>query len=339
MRDLRTFLYIQKLDHIAETRKVGYKMKNVHTILMLTVVVLQANIGLAQKTTSVTEALQTIMRQARNNEPISGVSDAQLKVADPQQVLSLLAPYEKDPAWTVRRMAHLYEVRLARLQPTPEVRQEVTKRLVEASIAFSVHPQANFWLLSFTKKDFNDESKALIGQALAKEDPYFHHILICGVANMTEQLPRLKQLLIDEVAYRNDPNNRYSTKWYYTLGWRARLAKARMGIEEDIKKCIELAEAEQDSTERVLRILPQIGYIRQPEAIKYLQRYLESNKRLPRVKPTAPGMSYSNYVMSILAESLSNYPVKKSESRSYSEEEIDLCRKWMAKQTKWEIIR
>jgi hypothetical protein len=60
---------------------------------------------------------------------------------------------------------------------------------------------------------------------------------------------------------------------------------------------------------------------------------------MPSVREGTPGELYSNYVMSTLAKSLANYPVKQKEDRAYTSEEIKLCRKWMAEQTKWQIIR
>ena len=113
-----------------------------------------------------------------------------------------------------------------------------------------------------------------------------------------------------------------------------------MGVQEDIDRCLELVEGEDDEVERVLRLLDDVGYIRQPAAIKYLRRYLNSEGRLPpQSGPSDPGQKYASFVMSILADCLSNYPVKKDEGHSYKQEEIDLCRQWMAQQTSWKIRR
>lgn len=269
------------------------------------------------------------------------ITDEHLKTANPQQLLALLATYDKDPSSSVRQLAFLYEVRIATLQSRTEIRQEVTNRLVNALVEpnSNISPHPYRWLLLFTKDDFNDDTKTMIRNALVKDKPEASIIRICGVADIKEELPRLEKFLIDETAYTKDPKMKHFPKWYYTLGWSTRLARARMGVKKDIARCIELTETEQDSDERVLRILPDIGYIRQPEAIECLRKYLESNKRLPPVKATAPGELYASRAMHILAESLENYPVKKKEARNYTKEEIDLCRKWMAKQKKWIIKR
>ncbi|MCH8120533.1 MAG: hypothetical protein IIC00_12485 [Planctomycetes bacterium] len=307
---------------------------------------LKDSVGKPHLVPAVKEAEKTLRKIENKEHPRIKISNTQLKAADPQHVLSLLAPYERDESRAVRRLAHLYGVRLAGLQPRPEVRQEVTARLVKVLVTpnSDLSPAPYKWLLSFTEKDFSNNTKAVIRQTLDKDNPN-HGLIgirgvvrICGVANIREELPHLKGLLIDELAYQAKADKTHNKKWYLTVGWAARLARARMGIKEDIVRCIELAEAEQDSTERVLRILPQIGYIRQPEAIKYLQKYLESKKRLPSVKATVLGELYASRVMHILAESLISYPVKKKEARNYTQEEINLCRKWMSEQTKWVII-
>jgi len=313
-----------------------------YPITLLFCGVLHMSIGLGASEPGIETKLQMIMGQTRINKPFDGISDAELQTVDPQLLLSLLEPYEKDPVWMVRRLAYLYEVRLARLQPRPEVRQEVVKRLIEGLIT-GRSKQATKWLLSFKAEDFSDATKEMIREALAQADidkvGGAPSIWLCGVANMKDQLPRLKKLLINEVAYSSDPNMRHFPKWYYTSGWAARLARARIGVKEDIQKCIELVEKEAESNDRHFMLLHDIGYIRQPAAINYLRQYLESDKRLPSVRAGTPGEPVSNYVMSILAESLRNYPVKRKEARNYTEQEIDRCRKWMSQQTTWQIIR
>jgi hypothetical protein len=269
------------------------------------------------------------------------ITDEKLKNADPQKLLALLAKYNSNKSYSVRRLALLYTVQIANVHPTEDIRKEVTYRLVSALTA-PLDPNANLkpdvykWLLTFTKDDFNESSKEMLHNALAKNMPDPGVMKICGVADMKEELPRLKELItIDEIQYMNDDSiMRKIWPWYNTRGWTARLARARMGVKEDIIKCIELAESEADVNVRVDRILPNIGYVRQPEAIEYLKKYLESDGYIP-----PPGQSYASLTVHILSVSLSNFPVKQSSSRNYSQEDIDLCRKWMSEQKEWEIIR
>ncbi len=310
--------------------------------LSLIVFALPVPLGLSKEQADIGTLLRAKMEQLRGPDRDLTVdiriTDEKLQAADPSQVLAILAPYENDSEWSVRHTTHIIIARVANMHPVTGIRQEVARRLLEAEFNATDRGAVTL-LMNFTAKDFNSGAREMVRQALARENINRHHVQICGVANIQEELPHLRELLIDEMAHSKDPKTRRSRKWYFTLGWSARLARARMGAKEDIDKCIELAETEKNLQERVLRILPDIGYIRQPEAIQYLQKYLESDQRLSPVSPPVPGEPVSSYVMSILAECLRNYPVKRREARGYTQEEIDLCRKWMAQQTTWDIRR
>jgi hypothetical protein len=309
------------------------------TISIIFLLLASASPGLAGNT-DLASRLKAKMESVRIREypPEITITDEQLRAADPNQLLAVLAPYGKDPEWPVRHAAYAYMVRVATIHPVARIREEVVRRLVDAVYSGIGHNEGP-WLLRFTAKDFDDRSRNAIRQALSREPVSALTVQLCGVANIQDQLPRLEGLLIDEVAYISDPKMRHFPKWYYTLGWDARLARARLGVKEDITRCIELAEREKNATERVLRILPQIGYIRQPEAIEYLRKYLESNDRLPPTNPGMPGRSYASWVMDILAQSLQGYPVKQKPAGNYTEQEIKVCRKWMANKANWRIIR
>lgn len=268
------------------------------------------------------------------------ITDDKLEAADPQDVLATLAPYEKDSEWSVRHMAHIIIARVADAHPITQVRREVATRLVRAQLS-GTDKGAGRLLMNFTAKDFNDESKALIRQALAEAniakvggDP---SIWLCAVANMQEELPRLKQLLIDELAYSTDPKMRHSPKWYFTSGWAARLARARMGVKADIEKCLKLVDTIESVDKKVTILLHDVGYIRQPAAIEYLKKYFLSDLRLSA--RGGIGEPVAKYLMPILADCLRDFPVESREGRTYTDEEIDLCRKWMSGRTKWNIVR
>jgi len=82
-----------------------------------------------------------------------------------------------------------------------------------------------------------------------------------------------------------------------------------------------------------------VAYIRRPEAMEYLRQHFLSDARLSPTNPGVLGEPVSNYLMSVLADCLSNFPVKRKEARNYTKEEVDLCRKWISEQIKWDIIR
>ncbi len=313
-------------------------MKNIikYAMLMVGVTVILGNADPASDTNNFMALLEAKLNSFRVSEypPDIKIAGEQLKNADPCQVFGLFSKYENDPCWIVREQTYRQEVYFANLQPKPEIRQEVVCRLIKAFVDpnSGLSGQASTWLLTFNEKDFNNGAKGIIRKVMEK--PGKGTVLICGVANIQEELPHLKELLVDELEY----EKRTREPWWFQLSWNARLARARMGVEEDIEMCIDMIEHEVDST-NTFELLGSLGYIRQPQAIESLKRYLESDLRLPQVKLTVPGERYASYVTHILADCLSNFPIEKREGRGYTMEEIELCRKWMSEQTEWKIIR
>jgi len=217
--------------------------------------------------------ISEIMTAKRQNKEAPHLTDERLKQESPERTLSLLKQYEDDNSFSVQHLVYFYEKKIADLHSTPEIRQ----RVVESMVRHLIDPKSQIrrdcyrWLSGFTEKDFNGESKKLLTQQFTeKKVPHFRVILICGVANIQDGLPILEKLLIDEAAHQKDPKNH--TEWYFTSGWYARLARARMGVREDIAKCIELIENEIRINDEIPEILlNNIGYIRQPESIKCLR--------------------------------------------------------------------
>jgi hypothetical protein len=307
--------------------------------LVLILASIQRGACLGNDVANIESRIAGIMNNHRENRPFKGLTDQELVTADANDLLRILGAYEDDQAWVVRRLSCWYQYRLAQVHPEAMVREEVVRRLVKASVSGSVK-QANKWLLTFTANDFNEDSKQLIREALKKEKVNRWHVLLCGVADMKEQLPFLGKLLIDELEHQaKEQRGEEGFDWYYTTGWAARLARARMGVESDIKKCLELVDTVEDPDRRVVTLLPDIGYIRQPQAIEYLQKYLESEKRLSPVKPTVQGELHASRAMHILIASVRDFPVKMMKTRGYRREEIEQARKWMREQKPWNIIR
>ena len=102
-----------------------------------------------------------------------------------------------------------------------------------------------------------------------------------------------------------------------------------MGVEHDIKRCIEVVESETDDVMRVTRLLPELAYVRAPRVIAHLRRYLDSERGLPPVRGRGKGVAYAQRAAALLAKVLPDFPVKQYVG-GYSEEDIEACRKWMA---------
>lgn len=207
----------------------------IRTTWVIVFLALQSSSGLANERDDIAGILSQRIDAVRAKQPIErAISKEQWQASDPNRVLSVLSPCRKDSSRAVRRLALVYGMELAEAHPTPSVRREVSGWLVESAIAHSVSGELR-WLKKFTASDFDDRSKALVRQALlqpADEAGGDVSVWICGIADMRDQLPRLNELTMDELNYQAGRMN--VRKWYLTTAWAARLARARMGVKEDM---------------------------------------------------------------------------------------------------------
>jgi hypothetical protein len=266
------------------------------------------------------------------------ITDDMLRAEDPQKALDLFEPYVKDPSSTIRMRACTLLRRTAVLHSTPAVRQRVVATLLDAYVR---NPgEVDLELSVFQREaDFSPAAKEIIRRLMAGD--VRRPINLCGVAQLRDQLPCLGELLIDEA--------QYGPSWWATQGWRARLARARMGLQEDVQHCIALVESEPNETLRVGHLLAHIAYIRQPEAIRYLQKYLDSDKRFPDqhggIEGDTRGQPYAYVALRLLWQCLDGFPAGRrigAESRQeflQTWPDVEQARRWMHQQTEWHIIR
>jgi hypothetical protein len=222
------------------------------------------------------------------------------------------------------------------------------------------------WLLGFTSADFSEASQELVREflagALERGNRHLRRniILLAGVARLRSELGALERFILgeevklrqkhsaymqgvrDEIArhgewqqlskYRKKVYSRMLAKqyWQNSLMWAALRARARMGVKEDIERCIELVRSHPDEDYRVVWLLRELSYVRQPEVVDYLYEYLKSDKmeeyKGRDVKPT----SYAQRAAMALGEMLRGFPHKKNYGPD--KETIERCRKWMAEQ-------
>jgi hypothetical protein len=189
-------------------------------------------------------------------------------------------------------------------------------------------------------------------------------ILLVGIANVQSQLARLGELVgrwddrlrqmhqreIGEwhkqmVAYGENPPRglqasgellRKKTYWQSSSLWDVLRARARMGMKEDIRRCIEMAESHPDPNYRAAYLFDQLAYIRQPEVVEYLRSYLDDNRVPVRRSKDVVVASYAARAASALAGMFENPPIKSYQTRP---ENILTLQKWMAEQKTWRIVR
>ena len=291
-------------------------------------------------------------------------------------MLTYLEEYLADPCSRVRWHAYRSVMLLGLDANDPQARQKIVTRLV-MGVRDDAYNSGYLvrWLLQFTSTNFSEASRQVVRDVLvramadARTKPREDIILLAGVADLKSELPRLKQFIDEqEVILKErhqkhleywreiieglpDTNNmpaflprrkRFEKQlkkqyWQSSLVWAALRARARMGIKEDIARCIELVGSHPDEDYRVGWLLKELSYVRQPEVVDYLHKYLKSEKVRESKGPDTVVGTYAQHAAKALAQMLRGFPGRKDIGGD--KDTIELRRKWMAEQKQWEIIR
>jgi hypothetical protein len=185
-------------------------------------------------------------------------------------------------------------------------------------------------------------------------------VLLVGVADMKSELPQLEQLIQENEGKLKEEHERYLAQgrreienmsesmrehygyilqkqyWQKSVVWAALRARARMGVKEDIARCIELVESHPDEDYRVESLLNELSYVRQPEVVDYLHTYLKSDKLEAYKGIDVVRSTYAQYAAIALGRMLCGFPWKKDFPPK--PEMIERCREWMAEQKQRNII-
>jgi hypothetical protein len=296
-------------------------------VSIITLLTFQVN---AQDQT-VEQRLAVIMNLLRQTNTLS--TDAKKLVnQSPESLLEQLAPYENDTSPKIRHFTYTLCKKISDIQGDITTRQIVTSKLVNALADSSplVWQHAAKDLLSFHPDDFTEESKQTIHSYLSQDNPKYEIILIVGTANMTQSLPRLISIANDQ-----SNNSPITGKWCGTSGWAAHLSSARLGHTDSTQYCIEKVSSEPNPVIQVTKLLKDMAYIRQKEAILFIKTYLDSNDRLPSLKANVSGTQYAQYAIDLLAECIINIPIERKYVGAYTPSEISNIRQWMNQESNW----
>ncbi len=280
--------------------------------------------------------LAAMLDQYRNKEILT-IRGADLIGAYGASLIPFAEVYVSDSSKLVRwqACALLWQLGTRESEGTPERRKvvELLVRTLDDPEAL-VWQKAAQWLLSFTEPDFSEPSKQFVRALLRKyqQERLPELVLVVGVANMHSELTFLNGLLGGE------GSSGRGGGWYGSKSWAARRARARMGVREDIQRCIEMVEAEPDKIVRYGTLFDHLQYLRQSQAVSVLVRYLNRNEPSQYRSPDASLLPARYLAAAALGQMLRGFPVKK-EASLYHKEDILVCRKWMALQKKWDIIR
>ncbi|MHC4154350.1 MAG: hypothetical protein ACYST6_05445 [Planctomycetota bacterium] len=311
--------------------------------------------------------LSRFMDEVRQHYMHSGPVDDIVEKYGPA-LIPYIDDYSTDPCDKVRWHAYVLVWRIGLDANDLQVRQKIVTGLVRGvrDDAYNSGYLAH-WLLRFASTDFSEASRQAVRDVLvramaeSRAEPREDIILLAGVADLKSELPRLKQFIDEHEGRLKQQHEQNLAEWAQTvekmperrqarfadsllkqywqnsLVWAALRARARMGVEEDIARCIALVESHADEDYRVAWLLKEVSYVRRPEVVDYLHKYLKSEKvRESKGRDTVVG-TYAQHAAKGLAQMLRGFPGRKDIGGD--KETIELRRKWMREQKEWDIIR
>lgn len=167
-------------------------------------------------------------------------------------------------------------------------------------------------LQKFEVKYFDTSSRKTIVDKLLAHNFDSDLILIAGMLDLKELIPKFKSLVSNE-------NPDFSKA--------PRMALARMGDKASIQYFIK--EFNTNEFPNNLRLLEVLAYIRQPETIKVFSDLLFSTQSLPD-DPCTGAEAYASFGLYYLAQSLEAFPIKTQKNvRSWKDGDLQKARQWM----------
>jgi len=181
-------------------------------------------------------------------------------------------------------------------------------------------------LTKFRKADFPPKGGEAVAKFVREIGPSEAALILAGLLDVKEVTDNLKGLATPVAG--QSP--------FLNPQWSANLALARLGDAAAAKHCVATVAGEKDTAQRT-RHFEELAYTRQEVALKGLIEQLKSDELLPALKPNLPGSPLSHYALSVLAETVVDFPVKGSNVHLYTAEQLAAARKWATekKQPKW----
>jgi hypothetical protein len=186
-------------------------------------------------------------------------------------------------------------------------------------------------LISFNKKDYNDESRKIFKDLLLRNDCDKYALFLIDCAGIYDD-PEIIAFLKEKAEPYQVWSRRNKTPWF------ALLILARHGDKNAIKKVIKLANLP-DQKERSLQILImpiQLAYVQQPEIVELLKKFLHSKESYFNGRDCVPQRSDLSHAS---ARALSNMIIGFPEVKSYEypDKKRKECIEWFDKHKKYQF--
>lgn len=257
--------------------------------------------------------------QASAGEKSESMEDAVSK-APPGQVLAALRQHLLAPKERVRLEAASLIARIGMKASERPIKRQATRMLLDVVLEdpdSGLASSARGSLMLFERADFTDDMRQVLHSYLLsrKDTPgaVYSEMALAG----TMHIPAATGLLRQFAA----ANPRADSP--------ANLALARMGDQQATQRIIAKVEGEPNLTRRVTRLLSEYSYVRQPQTVEQLVRYLFSDERLPLYGVPNTGERVATRAVTELRGIIVGFP-----DRLYptAEEEIAEARKWVVAQ-------
>jgi len=109
--------------------------------------------------------------------------------------------------------------------------------------------------------------------------------------------------------------------------WTALLVRAWDGDEQVLRLLLKNARKE-DVIEYEALLFNDISTVHQPQCTEFLVQYLNSDERMPELKPTLPGTPVASYAASALYQMLEGFP-EPTLFGFQADEDVKRCREWV----------
>jgi hypothetical protein len=249
-----------------------------------------------------------LMQAVRQNKP--GMRSVDIVKLYGDSVISTAEEYVKDPNFDVRLNAYMMMQQAALGSKNLETRRHVVDVLLESAFS-DTDKYYNVRLLDelrqkYRSEDFSERSKILL-RAKLSATPDARIILVVGASGDTSQMEKLKEIC-DKAKEPLQPWKVFE-KEENILAFAALRARARMGVKDDIASCIQIVDSCPNEDIQLI-LMDRLSYVRQPEVIEYINRYLNSDKYEPYAGEDVGRMTYAQRAMDALSNMLEDFPTR-----------------------------
>jgi len=274
--------------------------------------------------------LTAYMEKARST-PYCGQADFVLEEGE----FPLLEPYFEDSSFCVQSYSLILAGECAEASSSTLLLQRVVEKLLEKAFVreTSGGMTQRIPLPRYENEElYSKKSIELLEKQIHKaveeyrnsKDSYIEgtlrDLIVCAGKSRNKQLLNILGKIKREFGYvfedldrRYTPTNKHMQNrecpWFNSVAWKAALARARIGSDEDLKFCIDLVDKFPDPEFRSLVLLRDLASIDRPELFEYYYQCLDRNESY--AEPSGDRVRYGTAVMSAMLGCIDDDEIRK----------------------------